>query len=287
MDTTRHEERIADGPAAGMVVRIYPADNARRGAPIALHLHGGTFVDGTLDCGVTIACLLAQAGATVVSAEYPLACEQPFPHTLQAAYGALNWVHDNRTRWGAKKSRVFVAGEEAGGNLAAALALVARDQQRPPLAGQILLSPMLDPQLGTQSLRAADAGPVGCRWADGWRAYLGTADKASHPYAAPLGASRLAGIAPALVITSADDPMRDEAVAYVARLKEAGVDAFVHVLPGPTGWPEALAEPETAPGARGRHSGWTHTVQTLFAAFMSDPAAFAPAAAAGPPVPVR
>lgn len=277
MKTTRSEECIPDGPAAGMVVRIYPAADARKGAPIAFHLHGGTFVDGTLDCGLTIACLLAQAGATVVSAQYPLACEQPFPHGLAAAYGALNWVFENRTRWGAKKSRVFVAGEEAGGNLAAALALVSRDQQHPPLSGQILLSPMLDACLGTQSLRDAEAGAAGCRWAEGWRTYLGSADKASHPYAAPLGASRLAGIAPALVITSEDDPMRDEALAYVARLKDAGTGAHLHVEPGPTGWPEALsgAEPEKRP----RDARWIETIRRLFAAFMAAPATFSPATA--------
>ncbi|MGU3494321.1 alpha/beta hydrolase [Xanthobacteraceae bacterium A53D] len=277
MKTTISEERITDGPAAGMAVRVYPAADARRGAPIALHLHGGTFVDGTLDCGLTIGCLLAEAGATVVSVAYPLACEKPFPHGLEAAYGALNWVYDNRTRWGAKKSKVFVAGEEAGGNLAAALALMARDQRHPPLAGQILLSPMLDASLGTPSLREAEAGASGCRWADGWRKYLGSACRAAHPYASPLGASRLAGVTPALVITSEDDPMRDEALAYVARLKETGVNAHVHVEPGPTGWPETLAGAE--PDKRPRDARWIETIRALFAAFMADPATFSPAAA--------
>ncbi len=265
------EERIAAGPAAGTMVRIYRAHAARRSAPIALHLHGGAFVSGSLECGGMISCLLARAGATVVSAAYPLACEQPFPHGLDVAYGTLLWLYDNRARFGAKKSPIFVAGEEAGGNLAAALALIARDQRMPPLAGQILLSPMLDACLATQSLRAAEAGSVGCKWADGWRTYLGTADKASHPYAAPMGASRLAGMAPALVVTSVDDPMHDEALRYAARLREAGVIASAHTLPGPTGWPEAMADPLPADGVP--QVSWAGAVQALFAAFLSDPSA--------------
>lgn len=268
---TRLEERIPDGPAAGTVVRIYRAGGARRSAPIALHLHGGAFVSGSLECGGMISCLLAKAGATVVSAGYPLACEQPFPHGLDVAYGTLLWLYENRARFGAKKSPIFVAGEEAGGNLAAALALMARDQRVPPLAGQILLSPMLDACLATQSLRAAEAGSVGCKWADGWRTYLGSADKAAHPYAAPMGASRLAGMAPALVVTSADDPMHDEALRYAARLREAGVVASAHTLPGPTGWPEAMADPLPDDGVP--RASWAGAVQALFAAFLSDPLA--------------
>ncbi len=265
------EERITDGPAAGTLVRIYRADAARRSAPIALHLHGGAFVGGSLECGSIISCLLAQAGATVVSAAYPLADAQPFPHGLDVAYGTLMWLYENRARFGAKKSPLFVAGEEAGGNLAAALAMMARDQRMPPLAGQILLSPMLDACLATQSLRAAEAGSVGCKWAEGWRTYLGTADKAAHPYAAPLGAARLGGIAPALIITSADDPMHDEALRYAARLRDAGVVATAHTLPGPTGWPEALSDPLPADGAP--PANWSGAVKALFLAFLSDPLA--------------
>ncbi|MFN3673945.1 MAG: alpha/beta hydrolase fold domain-containing protein, partial [Bosea sp. (in: a-proteobacteria)] len=134
-----------------------------------------------------------------------------------------------------------VAGEEAGGNIAAALALMARDRLGPALAGQILLSPMLDPCLGTCSLREADAGPVGCHWADGWADYLGSPDKAAHPYAAPVNASRLAGLPPALLISAQDDPLRDEAATYAARLLEAGVVTLHHIQPAPTNWPNAYA----------------------------------------------
>jgi acetyl esterase len=220
--------------------RIYGKGPCPRPAPLVLHLHGGAFVGGSLDSGRTVSSLLADAGAVVVSIDYPLAPGHQFPHALQAAYRALSCLHGGRANWVSKKSGIYLAGEEAGGNLAAALALMARDQQGPPLAGQILLSPMLDPCMATCSIRQAEAGPVGCQWADGWHQYLGSADKASHPYAAPLGSSRLAGLAPALVLTAQDDPMRDESLSYARRLRESGVEVQEHVLVGPTGWPNAL-----------------------------------------------
>lgn len=281
MSALCHEDRIETGPAAGTMMRVYPGAGGLRAAPIVLHLHGGAFVGGSLACGGIVSSLLAQAGATVVSAAYPLACTQPFPHGLDVAYGALTWLHDNRTRFGARASKVFVAGEEAGGNLAAALALMARDQRMPPLAGQILLCPMLDACLATPSLRAADAGSEACKWAKGWRAYLGTADKAAHPYAAPLQASRLTGIAPALIITSNDDPMRDEALRYGARLQQAGVPASAHVITSDTGWPDSLGALD-ADATQGHASSWEAlfaaeswpaAVRGLFAAFLRDPSA--------------
>jgi len=130
---------------------------------------------------------------------------------------------------------MFVAGEEAGGDLAAAMALMARDRQFPPLAGQILLSPMLDACQGTASLRRSHAGPATCRWAAGWRHYLLDGGGTDHPYAIPGQARRLAGLPPALVLTAADDPLRDEALANRQRLGEAGVPAGACELDGWTG----------------------------------------------------
>ena len=114
-------------------------------------------------------------------------------------------------------ARVYVAGEEAGGNLAAAAALMSRDRLEPELAGQILLSPMLDPCLGTESQRDAEVGRAGCKWADGWRRYLCRAGNADHPYAAPGSSMRLAGLPPTLLVTAQDDPMRDETQSYARR----------------------------------------------------------------------
>lgn len=238
---SRREVTLAARPVP-LAARIYAAEGAGKSPVLVMHLHGGTFNDGSLDTGEAVATMLARAGAAVVSVEYPLAPEHRFPDMLELAFGGLEAISKNRSRWAAKGAQLYVAGEEAGGNLAAALAMMARDRQGPPLAGQILLSPMLDSCLGTYSLREAEGGPVGCRWADGWHDYLGSPDKAGHPYAAPLGASRLAGLAPALLITAEDDPMRDEAVDYGRRLQEAGVAARCHVQPAPSNWPEAYAE---------------------------------------------
>jgi acetyl esterase len=222
-------------------VRIYGA--AQPAAPLVLHLHAGAFVTGSLETGRTVATLLTEAGAVVISLDYPLAPHHRFPEALQDAFAVLRAVYERRATWAGKKSRIYVAGEEAGGNLAASLALMSRDQQTPPLAGQILLSPMLDPCLATSSMRQAEAGPRGCRWADGWHQYLGSAEKAAHPYAAPLESSRLGGLAPALVVTAEDDGLRDETMRYAQRLRQSGVSVSEHMLAAPTGWPCALTEP--------------------------------------------
>lgn len=241
------EENVETAVAGTMPLRVYGASGSARGAPVVLQLHGGAFTGGSLETGAEVACMLASAGAVVVSPDYPLGEAHPFPYPLKAVYDALVWSHEARTRLAGKSSKLYVAGAEAGGNLAAALAMMARDQQFPALTGQILISPMLDASLATCSLRMADAGPVGCKWADGWHAYLGSADKADHPYAAPLTASRLGGLAPALVITADDDPLRDEALSYARRLREAGVWVREHVVPAPTGWPCTIdAEAEAA-----------------------------------------
>lgn len=221
--------------------RLYAPATAGAAA-LVLHLHGGTFNTGSLADGEAVATALAAAGALVFSLAYPLAPEQRFPQTPEFIYAALAQLSRGRARLGAQKMPLHVAGEEAGGNLAAALALMARDRGGPALAGQILLSPMLDAGLATSSLRQVRAGPVGCRWADGWSDYLGAPDKADHPYAAPLQASRLAGLPPALLVSAADDPLRDEAALYAGRLRQAGVTVRHHVQSGPTHWPGAYAE---------------------------------------------
>jgi len=265
MATSWTEETIETGPSLATSVRVYRSGVVASGpTPLVLHLHGGAFIDGTLESGRVIPTLLAEAGAIVVSVDYPCAPKHRFPLALQTAFGALKALHKNRNRWSNRKSHLFVAGEEAGGNLAAGLALMTRDQQTPPLAGQILLSPMLDPRMATCSMRDAEAGPVGCKWADGWHEYLGTPDKAAHPYAAPMVASRLAGLAPALILTAEDDLLRDESLNYARRLRASGVTVDQHVLAAPTGWPCAFTNPTRA------DSGWTTAVRERFGTFLAQ-----------------
>ena len=255
------------GGAAPVPVRFYRAAAARQVA-LVLHLPGGTFTG--LPAERPVASLLAEAGAAVISADYPTGPAHPFPEPVETMYALLRTLYDHRSKWAARASKLFVAGEEAGGNLAAALAMMARDRLGPPIAGQILLSPMLDASMATCSFRDAEAGPVGCKWADGWAVYLGCPDAAAHPYAAPSAGSRLHNLPPALVVTTPDDPMRDESLAYAGRLRQAGVAIHARAITAHN-WPDALAGPGPAPE-------WTDVVRTSFAEFF---------AAVMPPVPVR
>ncbi|MDN8618094.1 alpha/beta hydrolase [Variovorax ginsengisoli] len=214
-------------------------------APLVLHFHGGTFVCGGLDNGRNVARLLAGAGAVVVSLAYPLAPQSPFPEPIEVGYAALEWLYKQRTKLGGKGAKVYLAGEEAGGNLTAAVALIARDRAYPPVAGQILLSPMLDPCAGTASLRNATSDEPECRWASGWKKYLNGPSSTVHPYAVPSGSLRLSSLAPALVLVGADDAMRDEALTFAGRLRAAGIEVTSSVLPSASNWPKALYDPES------------------------------------------
>lgn len=241
--------------------RLYGSRPAKGSAPLVFHLHGGAFTGGTLECGAYISGILAAAGAVVVSADYPLACEHPFPFALTALFAAVTDVYRRRAELAGRGAPLYLAGEESGGNLAAGLAMMARDQHSPPIAGQILVSPMLDPSLATASIRRADAGSCGCKWADGWQTYLGSPEKAAHPYAAPLASSRLGALPPALVVSAEDCPMCDESRRYADALASAGVPTCVHILQGPTEWPDSISCPAPKPAT------WTGAMRDLFRDF--------------------
>jgi acetyl esterase len=234
-----------DVAGRAMQARIYGKRKPGSAAPLVLHFHGGAFVTGDLDSGACMARLLAEVGAVVVSVAYPLAPEHRFPEAVEAGYAALEWTYKQRNKLGGKGAPVYLAGDEAGGNLAAAVALVARDRGHPPLAGQILVAPMLDPCVGTASLRETQECMAGCKWADGWQQYLRGPMDAEHPYAVPGKATRLVGLPPALILTGADDPMRDEAMAYAQRLRDAGIAVTSSLMPTQTGWPDSLTEAPT------------------------------------------
>lgn len=230
--------------AAPLALRVHGTRKPRSVVPLVLHFHGGAFTSGDLDSGACMAMLLVRSGAIVVSLAYPLAPAHRFPEAVEAGYAALQWCYRQRNKLAGKGARLYLAGDEAGGNLAAAVALVARDREHPPLAGQILVAPMLDPCVGTASLRESQGcQAIACKWAEGWQQYLRGPMDAEHPYAVPGKATRLAGLPPALVLTGADDPMRDEALAYAQRLRDAGIPVTGKLLHSHTGWPESLAEP--------------------------------------------
>lgn len=251
--------------------RIYGRKRPGVVQPLVLHLHGGAFTGGDLDSGACLARLLAGAGSVVVSLAYPLAPQHPFPQAVDAGYDSLQWLYRQRARLAGKDAPVYVAGEEAGANLAAAVALVARDRAHPPLAGQILVAPMLDPCTAMPSQREAMGDATGCKWSDGWQQYLRGPMDAEHPYAVPARAQRLAGLPPALVLTGADDAMRDEAIQYAQRLRGAGIAVQCGVLGPSTGWPDSL---ETA----GNECPCSQAVQEHVRAFFQAPTPPPPAA---------
>jgi acetyl esterase/lipase len=235
--------KAALGVDAPVPVRLYGVKRPGGGAALVVHFHGGAFVSGGLDAGAPMAQLLAEAGALVVSVDYPLAPAHPFPQAVEAGYAVLQWVWKNRTKLAGAQPRIFLAGEEAGGNLAAAVVLMARDHGHPPLAGQILVSPMLDPCTGTASLREAMGQATECKWSQGWQQYLRCPMDSEHPYAVPGAVRRLAGLPPTLVLAGEDDPLRDEAARYARRLDAGGIPARFEMLNSATGWPESLTEP--------------------------------------------
>ncbi|OAP41231.1 esterase [Sinorhizobium glycinis] len=235
METHFTEETMQTGQGSCRV-RVYKGASLLAPPPVVLHLHGGSFTGDSVAAGEKVAGALAAAGAVVVSPEYPSACLNPFPAALDAAYAMLASMRSRCPQFAHKKSLLFVAGEEAGGNLAAGLALMARDQFLTDLKGQILLSPLLDPCLATPSFRKFCPQSSVQSIADGWQQYLGEGSGLTHPYAAPGHCTRLGGLVPALVITSEECPMRDEAKAYAERLRIAGVPVEMHVLPGRAAW---------------------------------------------------
>lgn len=258
-------------PVAGermIAARRYGRRIGRGPTPLVLHFHGGAFVSGTLQCGATIAHLLADAGAIVLSIDYPLAPENPFPQAAETGHAVLTWLYRHRRRLGGDGSPLLVAGEEAGGNLAAAVTLMARDRQQPPLAGQILLSPMLDPSLGTASQRdGADPGAGCCPFANGWSKYLPRISDADHPYASPGASMRLTQLPPTLLLTAADDPLRDETLAYAVKLRKAGVPVAQAVIETPTGWPRSFTQRARIDCAEAQ-ADWTISVRDHFRRFM-------------------
>lgn len=243
-------------------VRIYGQAPSQCGV-LAVHFHGGNLIDGTLDDGLAMARLLQSAGAVVVSMAYPLARRQPFPAGLDAGRAVLGWASRQLGRLAGKGGRLFVAGEEGGANLAAGLAMQVRDLRCTLLSGQILVSPMLDPRMGTASMRTGMAGRTCCQWAQGWRAYLDCGQAADHPYALPARSIRLAGLPSSLVITARDDLMRDEAVAFAERLAQAGTPCRCEVLDAVSGWPLSLRQPESVSAA------WAMAVRALIREFFT------------------
>ena len=224
-DVAKVEDRTIPNSGAQVPVRIYTPEGTGP-FPVLGWFHGGGWVLGNLDSAdATARHLTVEAGCVVVSVDYRLAPEAKFPLPFDDCYAATEWIAQNAASIGADPNRIAVGGDSAGGNLAAAVALKARDEGGPSLAFQLLVYPVTARDFNTGSYRQNADGYLlttdGMKWF--WDHYLGNDADASDPYAAPAAAKDLSGLPPALVITAEFDPLRDEGEAYAQRLKAAGV----------------------------------------------------------------
>ncbi|MEU6478202.1 alpha/beta hydrolase [Streptomyces sp. NPDC047017] len=231
-------DRSVPGPpgAPEVPVRVYePVVDGGTARPVVVFFHGGGWVLCDLDTHDGLCRELAvRTGAVVVSADYRRAPEHRFPAAAEDACAVTAWVAAHAERLGCDPGRLAVAGDSSGGNLAAAVALMARDRGGPPIAAQLLVYPVLDHRMATASYRAYATGffhtTAHTRWY--WEQYLADAGDGAHPYASPGLASDLGGLPPTVLVLPECDPLRDDALAYAERLVAAGAAPRVRVWPG-------------------------------------------------------
>lgn len=217
---------IMPGPGGDMKLRMYRATPLEDGVlqPVIVYFHGGGWVIGDLESHDTVCRELAvRSGSTLISVDYRLAPEHVFPAAADDAIAATRWVADNATELGVDANRLAVAGDSAGGNLAAVAAIAARDGG-PKVAFQALLYPVTDFDLSRPSyVENGSRPPVKTETMAWFRdLYLTKPEDQKDWRAAPIHAADLAGLAPAYVLTAGYDPLRDEGKAYAEALKSAG-----------------------------------------------------------------
>jgi len=226
------EDRVVNGSSSDFRVRIYTPKNREGMLPLVMFFHGGAFVMGDLESEHS-RCLryAADAGCVVVSVDYRLAPEHPFPAGLEDCFSALQWAIAGADELGIDVRRVAVSGTSAGGALAAGVAQVARDRGGPELALQMLVYPVLDDRMTTDSMAKFSDTPV---WdsrntVSMWIQY-GAGNPPHDKYAAPGRLDDLAGLPTTCLIVAGYDPLRDEALRYAEALLAAGVQTEVHLI---------------------------------------------------------
>jgi acetyl esterase len=234
-------DRTIPGPAGDIPIRVYTPNGPRGGLlPAIVYFHGGGFVAGDLEThDGTARYLCRHVNAIVIAVDYRRPPEQKFPAAVDDAFAAVEWAAEHGARLGGDPKRLAVAGDSAGGNLAAAVCLMARDRGGPRIGAQILIYPVTAPAAGSTSASYREHAD-GCLLTRDmllcyWQHYAPGAATDPHPYAAPLHAGDLNGLPPALVLTAEYDPLRDEGEEYAGRLRAAdGVteavryDGFIH-----------------------------------------------------------
>jgi acetyl esterase len=220
---TRPIADIADSEVDGIPIRIYRPDGQRTG--VVVYFHGGGFVIGSIGIMDNVARELAHAAsAVVVSVGYRLAPEDPYPAGLDDCEAVTRWAVTNRTELGVPDAPVAVAGESAGGNLAAAVSLRLRDKGDVPLAGQVLIYPAVTGTKVFPSRKEFDGLIISLAAGEQyWAAYSSGSDLDDDPYAVPLAAKDLRDLPPALVMLGGCDMLRDEGRAYAERMRASDV----------------------------------------------------------------
>ena len=239
-DVVRQDRVVpASGSQPAVPIRIYtPAAATKAPRACVYEIHGGGFMFGTLDMmDPWCESICAALDAVVVSVDYRLAPEHPFPAGIDDCYAGLRWTAAHAAELGIDPARLAIAGQSAGGGLAAGLALMARDKGGPAIAYQLLEIPELDDRLDTPSMLAFQDTPFWNRpnavWS--WKHYLGPDHRGTPSiYAAPARATvaQLKGLPPAYVSTMEFDPLRDEGIRYAAAMLEAGVSVELHNYAG-------------------------------------------------------
>lgn len=248
------EDRTIPGSAGSIPVRIYSPTGAGPFAAIVF-FHGGGFVLGDLDqYNPTCVGLVLATGCKVISVDYRRAPEHKFPAAPEDCYAATQWVANNAAQLHIDPQRISVAGDSAGGNLAAAVTLMARDRNGPALHKQILVYPVTEYFSEGQAtphssyVENAEGYMLTAQAMDHfWHLYLASVGDATNPYASPLRAKDLSGLPPALILTAEYDPLREEGERYAERLREAGVPVtlqrFDGMIHGFWGLMESVARP--------------------------------------------
>ncbi len=234
IEVAQIENRTISESVSEIPVRIYTPEGEGN-FPIILYYHGGGWATGDLDTHDNISRILAkQTNAIVVSVGYRLGPEHPFPAAIDDAYAALEWVAQQGTSFNGDPTRIALAGDSAGGNITAAIALKARDEGQSIVDYQVMFYPVMNlAEMNTESYQCFDQGyTLSKAIMELFRnAYTSNEQHWDNPYASPLLAENLQNLPPALMITASCDVLRDEAEQYAQRLKEAGVKVTLSRYP--------------------------------------------------------
>ncbi|MEW9669367.1 alpha/beta hydrolase [Ammoniphilus sp. 3BR4] len=247
------EDRMISGPGGEIPIRIYTPEGDGP-FPLLVFFHGGGFVRGSIEThDVSCRNLVRASGWKVISVGYRLAPEHPFPAGLEDCYAGLQWTVQHVDELQGDAEQIAVGGDSAGGNLAAAVAIMARDRGGPSIAKQVLMYPVTDyHRHGIQSPypsyqeKGTGYGLTSKGMGLYWQYYLKQQEEGDNPYASPMKSANLMGLPPAVVVTAEYDPLCDEGERYAERLREAGVAVvsrrFNGMIHGFLNWLEDMEE---------------------------------------------